>query len=363
MVQLALIFSGLTATSVLEYTLIGQSNATENNGNSVSAALQAWATTNSAATINISNYALSGRGFGVGFGNGDVGRTGWPPAFVQGSAFITGVQTTKASSTADTYYSPVIIIQGEYDAQASDRALEWEAQVTNLKTTFEDTVGINLPWVVVRLNNSSALSDASTVIAQQNSFIANNADVYLVDIDDQTLQPDGLHYDGPAYTVIEERIRSVIDANNLLTLASAAERAPTSSVTGSGVSFESSFTGTSGADASTATNTTGSFSVANGSMEIHSSGSGLVISGADPGGPGYLLDVDTMPTGEIIQIEMTLNHTGGNTTAGPTLRKGALSDEFIALFLRNASNDVARLFRYDGSYSSFFSRNPASTRR
>ena len=306
--------ASLTSSDVFHNTLIGQSNAvflgTSRFETSFAATYQ--------GTVNSTLSATGGTGFqgGVGAWNIDDPNV---------TNLISGLNASKATTT---HYGPIVIWLGETDGANVAYAPEFADQLTNLDFYVQRETGLQLNWLVIRLNNSSAVVAAAEIISQTDAFIASDSRFHLMAIDDFTLDADGFHYlntqfnGQPTYDAANDRVISLINSNNLVLTSASATITPPPPVTGGGVVFESSFTGAAGASITTATHTTGTITPVQGDIVIGDSGSGLTASGAAQADPDrWLFLINEIPVGEVIEVDFICFSTNSGAIHGPIFRR------------------------------------------
>ncbi len=306
--------ASLTSSDVFHNTLIGQSNAvlmgTSRFETSFAAAYQ--------GTVNSTLSATTGTGFQSGIG-------AWNIDDPNVTNLISGLNTSKATTT---HYGPIVIWLGETDGSSAAHAVEFADQLTNLDFYVQRETGLQLNWLVIRLNNSSTRVAAAEIISQTDAFIASDSRFHLMAIDDFTLDADGLHYSTtqfsgqPTYDAANDRIISLINNNNLVLTSASAAVTPPPPVTGGGIVFESTFTGTAGASITTAAHTTGTITPVQGDIVIGDSGSGLTATGAAQADPDrWLFLINEIPVGEVIEVDFICFSTSGGSIHGPIFRR------------------------------------------
>ena len=308
--------ASLTSSDVFHNTLIGQSNAvlmgTSRFETSFAATYQ--------GTVNSTLSATTGTGFQSGIG-------AWNIDDPNVTNLISGLNTSKATTT---HYGPIVIWLGETDGSSAAHAVEFADQLTNLDFYVQRETGLQLNWLVIRLNNSSTRVAAAEIISQTDAFIASDSRFHLMAIDDFTLDADGLHYSTtqfsgqPTYDAANDRIISLINNNNLVLTSASAAVTPPPPVTGGGIVFESTFTGTAGASITTAAHTTGTITPVQGDIVIGDSGSGLTATGAAQADPDrWLFLINEIPVGEVIEVDFICFSTSGGSIHGPIFRRNA----------------------------------------
>ena len=306
----------LTSSDVFHNTLIGQSNAvylgTSRFETSFAAAYQ--------GTVNSTLAATSGTGFQGGIG-------AWNIDDPNVTNLISGLNASKGTTT---HYGPIVVWMGETDGTNVAYGPGFADQLINLDFYVQRETGLQLNWLVIRLNNSSGIVAAAEIISQTDAFIASDSRFHLMAIDDFTLDADGYHYlttqfsGQPTYDAANDRVISLINSNNLVLTAASAAVAPPPIVTGGGVVFESTFTGAAGASITTATHTTGTITPVQGEIVIGASGSGLTAAGVPQADPDrWLFLINEIPVGEVIEVDFICFSTNSGAIHGPIFRRNA----------------------------------------
>ncbi|MEO1390976.1 MAG: sialate O-acetylesterase, partial [Cyanobacteria bacterium J06634_6] len=330
------------ATSTLHYIVAGQSNATRRSPANLFDTLDP-ALAGLQATVNLIESALASTGFESGLGD-------WTPEASLGDSLANALAA--AATISDSYFAPVIWWQGTRDSSNNLWADDYLEQLTNLKRAIELRAGVNLPWIIIRLNSGVGNVGTTVVRNAQQSLVASDSDVYLIDIDDVPL--DGVHYFASGYATIDQRIRDFIDNNSLIrTVAEATTGAPTAIEGEDSAAFDSTFDGTANQSVELIPHTAGNISMIDGNFQMDSSGNNLVRDTSVGIGNFGALGVSTPDVqGEVTRI-FVLNFIAPNTTVGGViLRFNPADNTHLALFVRDTTSNTYRLFYYqDGVYT------------
>lgn len=157
-------------------------------------------------TVGIAKMAISGSSLHVHWkANSSAYPTADPKLSDQ---LITFAQTVAAD--IDLPVVGLVWIQGEADATDATQAAAYESNLTALVTKFRATFP-GTWWVFNRLHTSATGAHKSTVRTQQTSFAANVSRVYMVDVDDLTIDGSN-HFAADDYITLGYRFANTIAA-------------------------------------------------------------------------------------------------------------------------------------------------------
>lgn len=150
----------------------------------------------------------------------------WNPS--TGTTYARLVDTTYPTATDGTHPAPpasfvpwIVWIQGENDASSGAYAAAYDVNLpaffAALETDIPDFADCKIALVQLHIDSRNGSADATTVgqvRSAQQAFAAANPDrVFLIDVDDLSLQVDNVHYTEATAIEVGKRIAAVIGAN------------------------------------------------------------------------------------------------------------------------------------------------------
>lgn len=113
--------------------------------------------------------------------------------------------------------NPLVIglwIQGESDVASQTLADKWYSSFLVFRKDLNEYIGTSMEWYINRLGSPQRNAYAhieggvpwDTVRQAQIDLIANFDDIHLINLDDKTLNPDGVHWDGTSQIVIGNEV-------------------------------------------------------------------------------------------------------------------------------------------------------------
>ncbi len=145
--------------------------------------------------------------------NGSDLQNNWDPTGENGTLYATMVNEvqTALGLLGDEGYQPTIKgfvwVQGSGDAGVEEKALEYEANLTELFATVRQDFGDpNLPAVINQLHMNTNRGFRNLLRQSQANVVAADPHAFMINMDDRPMKSDRVHYLGPEYLEMGRRL-------------------------------------------------------------------------------------------------------------------------------------------------------------